>query len=609
MKLSRLLTFLAIASAFLAPSLPAADAPKADPRYPFRTDFANAELPWYQPKAGEFPPHHSDRRIGGELVSVDYYLRKGTFRVSKTGELVNFTMGPYAYVTYLNAEADLRDVPLGIQYLFFLNQDPHGQFTILATMQEPYSSDMGHGFTYRLDELKLDEGRLLTSQHKKDGPDLGKRELHVKPETRVWKGEQQVKLADLAAGDELLFNLTGHYGDDPGWCTDVYVGAETHQLTTERQQKRFIESQKKRGLPGWVDKTDGNLLTISLFSGDAANFKKNFLDGWEAGREVSVCVANTELRTWNPPVDKERGSIIEMQRFPQDGYGASGVRLIVKVPYMLEGFRRGHVVRLFGQGWTIKDASYGESLMNYGFARLQDFELLENPAREYPAQFPFQTDYGNEQLPWFQVKAGEAPPPFAEHVVHGDLVKADAAAHTGQFRTERTGETVEFALLPTASVRYLNAESSLADPPLGTRCRFHLFQDEKGAFTKANLVADDYSHSASNGVSWIAKELLLKDGKLHVGKQMALVKDYNGDMQRPPEIGQAEWRITPETRVWKGDQPAKLADLAVGDVLLADFTAEQSGAPAHCTDIWIGEVTHKAVTEQQAKKLAPAKKK
>ena len=92
-KLSRLAIFCA-AFALLAPFLYAADAPKTDARYPFRTDFANAELPWYQPKAGEFPPHHSDRRIGGELVSVDYYLRKGTFRVSKTGELVDFTMGP-----------------------------------------------------------------------------------------------------------------------------------------------------------------------------------------------------------------------------------------------------------------------------------------------------------------------------------------------------------------------------------------------------------------------------------------------------------------------------------------------------------------------------------
>src|SRR4051812_27730528 len=64
----------------LAGPLLAEEAPRQDPRYPFRTDFANAELPWNQPKPGEFPPHHSDRRMGGALVSVDYYLRKGTFR-------------------------------------------------------------------------------------------------------------------------------------------------------------------------------------------------------------------------------------------------------------------------------------------------------------------------------------------------------------------------------------------------------------------------------------------------------------------------------------------------------------------------------------------------
>jgi hypothetical protein len=400
------------------------------------------------------------RQQRAQLATVVLEDIQGTFRVGTTGELVDFTMGPYACVTYLNAEADLRDLPFGIQYLLSLNQDPRGQFTILATMQEQYSSDMACGFSYRLDELNLNEGTLLTwQQHKEAGPDLEKKVLHVRPETRVWKGEQQVKLTDLALGTELLYNLIGRYGDDPGWCTHLYVRARTHELTTERQRQRFTEYQKKRGLPGWVDKTEGNLITVSLFSGDAANFKKTFLDGWDVGREVSVCVANTELGTWNPPVDKERGSIVEMQRFPQDGYGASGVRLIVRVPYMLEGFRRGHVVRLFGQGWTIKDSNYGESLMNYGFARLQNVELLENPAREYPAQFPFRTDYCNDKLPWFQVKEGEAPPPFAEHVVYGELLKADAAAHAGQFRTERTGETVDFTLLKTAAVRYLNAES------------------------------------------------------------------------------------------------------------------------------------------------------
>src|SRR5438309_1369281 len=88
-------------------------ASKTDPRYPFRTDFTNAHLPWYQPKPLEFPPHHSDHRVSGELVSADFIHRTGQFRMSKTGELLDFTMPAYGAINYLNAEADLRDVPLG----------------------------------------------------------------------------------------------------------------------------------------------------------------------------------------------------------------------------------------------------------------------------------------------------------------------------------------------------------------------------------------------------------------------------------------------------------------------------------------------------------------
>src|SRR5438445_12595214 len=73
---------------FFSSPLLADDAAKTDPRYPFRTDFANANLPWYQPKPLEFPPHHSDRRIGGQLIGADYIHRTGQFRMSRTGEVV-----------------------------------------------------------------------------------------------------------------------------------------------------------------------------------------------------------------------------------------------------------------------------------------------------------------------------------------------------------------------------------------------------------------------------------------------------------------------------------------------------------------------------------------
>jgi hypothetical protein len=608
MELLRPLSLLSLA--ILSASVLADEGPKLDPRYPFRTDFANASLPWYQPKPGEFPPHHSDRRISGELVAADFIHRTGQFRTSKTGELVEFTMPPYGAVNYLNAEADLRDIPLGAFFLFFLNQDQQGGFTRLATMQDQFTMDASHAFTYRLNEVRAGEGKLLTTKQSlpKNQPDLGQKELLLKPETRLWKGDRQVKLADLARGEELLFNLTGKTADSPGWCTDIWVGAETHQAATAGQRQKFAEFTKRRGVPGWIDRTEGNKVTLTFFSGDTRAFKEFYASEFAVGKETRVCVANDELRTWNPPVDGERGSIVAVKSLPQDGYGCSGLRITTTVSNMLEGFRKGRVVRVFGPGWKAQDEFYGESLMGYGFGRMLDHELIENVAKEYPDQFPFRTDYGNAHLPWYRPEPGKLPPPFAAHLVIGELVSADPATGTGRFRPEGTGETVDFTLLPEGAVKALNAKATLADLPPGSRCRFSMFQDEKGAFTRASLVTDEFTRLASNSITHRLDALKLAEGKLLVATQLPEVKDYNGDMQRPPDIARCELRVNDATRVWKGDQSAKLSDLAVGDVLLVNLTSEQPGAPSVCTDLWVGAETHKLATDRQAKKLATSKK-
>ena len=275
---------------------------------------------------------------------------------------------------------------------------------------------------------------------------------------------------------------------------------------------------------------------------------------------------------------------------------------------MLEGFRRGRVVRIFSAGWKVQDQFYGESLMGYGFGRMQNQELVENVAKEYPDQFPFRTDYSNAHLPWFQLKPGVKPPPFSEHLVFGELVKADAATRSGQFRKEHSSEVVDFTLLPEGGVKYLNTDVTLADLPLGTRCRLHLYQDEKGAFTKALLVSDEFSHLSRNAVTGRITALNLDANKLEVAWQLPEVKDYNGDMQRPPDFGRSVLRVTKDTRVWKGTTTANLTDLVAGDVLLMNLTGEQQGSPSHCTDIWIGEETHKrAAAQQSGKGVVPAK--
>ncbi len=485
----RLLCALLLASAL---SLPAADAGS---------------------RAMEFPSLNDTKRIHGELVSVDFILRKGEFRADD-GKLIKFSMPPYAIMKYRGVEADLREVPLGKKMTFLLLPDAEGKLTQLVT---------------------TDDGKA---------PDAA-------------------------------------------------------------QLKKFREFTEKRGVAGWVDKTEGNTVTLTFFSADPAAFQTAYGDLIALGKEGKLCVANDELRTWNPGVDGERGTITEVNKVPAEYFGSSGLQVTLKVSNMLEGFRRGRIVRVFLAGWKVQDQFYGESLMGYGFGRMLNQELVENVAREYAEQFPFRTDYSNTHLPWYQLKDEVKPPPFSEHTVIGELVQSDAKTGSGQFLTELTGEAVNFTLIKQHTLKYLGADPQFAQLPTGRRYRFHLYQDEKGAFTRVSFISDDFSHSSANAMT--ARVTAIHGNQIHLGWQLPLVKDYNGDMQRAPDIASCIVRVNDATRVWTGDRQVKLADLQAGDVLLFNRTAELPGKPSLCTDLWIGEETHKLVTEKQ-RKPAVAKK-
>jgi len=447
-----------------------------------------------------FPKLGDAKRIPGELVCVDFVHRSGQFRTEK-GELMDFTMPPYAIMKHRGAESDLRDVPLGSN----------------------------------MDFLMLPGSKLLTTD---DGQ---------KP--------------------------------DP------------------EQQKRFREFTEKRGVAGWITKTEAKTVTVQLFSGDPAFYESAFGELLVKGKETKLCVANDELRTWNPGVDGERGSILDVQKMPTDHFGNSGYQIIVSVSNMLEGFRRGRVVRIFLAGWKVQDQFYGESLMGYGYGRMQNHELVENVAKEYPEQFPFRTDFSNAQLPWYQFKDGVKPPEFSEHVVYGELVQMDAETDSGKFLTERTGKPVNFTLVKKHTLKHLGADPPFNKLPIGQRYRFHLYQDDQGSFTRVSLISDDFSHLSANATT--ARITAIHSDKLHAAWMLPLVKDYNGDMQRPQDFGRCILGVSDKTRVWKDDKQVHLGDLKTDDVILFNRTAELPGKLAQCTDIWVGEDTHKRVTEER----------
>ena len=155
---------------------------------------------------------------------------------------------------------------------------------------------------------------------------------------------------------------------------------------------------------------------------------------------------------------------------------------------------------------------------------------------------------------------------------------------------------------------YLNAESDLLALPVGTRCRFNLYQDANDAFTQASLITDEASNLIANGVVWRVEALKLEAGILEAARQPPAVKNDQGDPEQPPDIGRAELRISPDTRIWKLHKRLAASDLAVGDLLLVNVTGERPDHPSRCTDVWVGTDTHKLVIEQQARKAQPPKR-
>ncbi len=409
----------------------------------------------------------------------------------------------------------------------------------------------------------------------------------------------EADLRDVPLGTELEFLLMP---DENGQPTQLI--ATKHGDTADQEfRNRFIEFTKARGLAGWIDQTAGNLVTVTFFSGSPAEFETTWGSDFSQGKAVRVCVANNELRTWNPTSTGEHGMIVKAARVPITGVGCSGWQVTIKVDHMLEGFRQGRVVRVFGPGWKVRNQLFKECLINYGYqsrgSQYESPDFSENHAQHYPEQFPYRTDYGNQHLSWFQAEDDRPLPSYSEHLMLGELIRFDPATLSGQFKTEQTGEVMQFTMFSsgpkTPVIRFQTAsrESSKRTRqqalPLGLRYRFHMYQDASGVFSRCSYISDEYSQLALNGYNYQIQKIDLPRGRIEVAWQSVPVQNYQKEKETPPPFGHSLLRISPETRVWKGETPAQLGSLRKGDALRINLTSEQPGQPAYCSDLWIIE--------------------
>ncbi|WP_437206758.1 hypothetical protein [Planctomicrobium sp. SH664] len=326
--------------------------PKVDERFPYRTNFSNEHLPWYQLQRGVFPPSHAENRVSGELLEFNQLQRSGKFRRVPTGEVVEFRMLPFGIANYLGSETELRHLPLGTRFLFYTYPDESGEFTLVGSLLDDYTAATSHSWTYRVDGVNPETKELTITQQSIPKKTVSDRSsvLKVAGDTKLWKGQgEPATFEEIQPGMAILFNTQPPKSGGRGPAAEIWLDAESQEFATTRQKKIRADYLKERGIAGWIDSTTDTQFTVTLFNRENQDLLKT---GFAEGAEVKVAVAEETLQTDRPWIDGMNCRLVERRKVPANMYAHSGVQLVLEPRLMLEGFRKGGVVRIYGEGWV-----------------------------------------------------------------------------------------------------------------------------------------------------------------------------------------------------------------------------------------------------------------
>ncbi len=382
----------------------AATAPAAAPRY--RTDAdgpVGAEKPvkrgpkdktpalaWFMPVQGEFPLEGTAHAVSGELMRVDHVERRFQIRVDRNDSQergvwdlpLDAAMLPYGSILYHGQQAALQDLPMGthLNGLFYLKdpkdtaplpmaaynrRSPEGDFRRCFRIEDDFSRDTRTGVVWKVDSVDLDTMKLTATPHREGKPAGPAKLLDLMAGTRVWKGSGFADLRALAAGQEVIFNLTWVTLYGPGRVVEVWLDAESRRLATARQLEIHRLHIRERGLPGWVQDVDDDeqIVTIrffdnvdpGLFDEIRAPIPASMLKPGEVveGPRGGIAVARPDLMTYDPVNDRKGGAVVDVRTDLPTERGGSPVQIKVKCDLLLEGYRPRKIVRFYPGAWRV----------------------------------------------------------------------------------------------------------------------------------------------------------------------------------------------------------------------------------------------------------------
>jgi hypothetical protein len=160
----------------------------------------------------------------------------------------------------------------------------------------------------------------------------------------------------------------------------------------------------------------------------------------------------------------------------------------------------------------------------------------------------------------------------------GELISIDLATRTGKFRNEANDEVMSFTVLPYAELYHHASFGDLQDFRPGTRAIFRLHQNDAGEWTWLTYIQDEMNFLNGHKERYHVDRIDAEKGELEV-------TDINSEQW----VRQKGIIIDTDkvTRYWKHGEPAKFADIQVGDDIRTETHGVGKGKVRLCWNVFL----------------------
>ncbi len=174
-------------------------------------------------------------------------------------------------------------------------------------------------------------------------------------------------------------------------------------------------------------------------------------------------------------------------------------------------------------------------------------------------------------------------PTDAMRRIWGELVSVDLATRTGKFRKEGTDEIMNFTVLPYAELLHHAAFGDLQDFRIGVRAIFRMHEAANGEWTWLTYIQDQMNMMNGHREYFYVDEIAAEKGELSCTQA-------NFDKSFVREKG-IVISTDGETNYWKDGQPAKFADIEVGDKIRTETHGVGKGKVQMCWNVFLDDAS------------------